>query len=847
MTGAYREDMLSKIQTIKDFAYDKANSLYAASITLSERLKRQFLILTCILLLLTILVSGHFVKSIRTPLKEMNGAVLRFQSGDRDARSLYQKENEFGVLSASINAMADTVQENAFVNQNAVCLAEVMLSEDDAKPFFASTLHALAEYTGSQVAAAYLLNDDRTAYELYASIGVGERAKQSFDAQSLEGEIGAAVFTQKTQHIKNIGDDTRFVFPTASGGYIPKELLVIPILSGHNVTAIIALASLHVYKQQALRLADSVLTTMSTRIEGILAQQKIMEFQMELKQQNLELEAQQRELTAQTAELTQQNVELEMQKKQLDEANRLKTNFLSNMSHELRTPLNSVIALTGVLSRRLADRIPKEDHSFLEIIERNGKNLLALINDILDISRIETGHEETEFSAFSVNPFLREVMDMMWPQAEQKGLGFTFDPLEPDLSISSDMDKCRHIIQNLLANAVKFTEKGSVDLSARLCGGNLEIAVADTGIGISQEHLPYIFDEFRQADSSLSRRYGGAGLGLAIAKRYALLLGGDIAVKSAPNEGSVFTVRLPLHTVQPATEDTARAEPGPRRQRVEAGSLQMDSFSGKEALLVEDNEVAVIQVKDLLQEMGIAVRVACGAEEALRLIEEKIPDAMILDLMMPGIDGFHLLEILRNAEPTAHTPVLVLTAKQISKEELGSLKRNSIHQLIRKGDVDRLQLKSAISGLFAGGTEQKAKMEQATPPAHKPAILVTEDDPDNMTTVKALLSERFTILEARDAKECLIQVKAHLPDLVLMDIGLSGMSGIDAFLEIRKDPSLSSIPVIALTASAMEHEKETILAYGFDGFIPKPIIQKTFDTVISEVLYGRKPVQNSCH
>ena len=839
--GAYREDLLDQIHVISMFALNKGDSLYAAANELMDKLTMQLIWLISALLLLTLLISYHLVKSIRKPLTQINEAVLRFHGGDVSSRSPYAKENEFGVLSSSINALADRVQDNTALNQNTVRLSQVMLSQDDARPFFRETLCTLAEMTGSQMAAVYLPGEDQVVFELYESLGTDENAKRTFRADSFEGEFGTALHTRRIQHIKTIPSDTRFVFNTINGQFIPREIIVMPILSGNAVIAVISLASLGAYSPQAFNLIDSILVTMSTRIEGVLAQHRIKQIQLELEQQNRELDAQRHELTAQTAELTQQNTELEMQKNQLNEASRLKTNFLSNMSHELRTPLNSVIALTGVLGRKLAGRIAQEEHKYLEVIERNGKNLLTLINDILDISRIEAGHEEVDNSPFHMRELITEVADLIRPQAEQKNIQLRVSLSDSPLLINSDADKCRHILQNLIGNAVKFTENGTVSVDAQQTQDRVEIHVSDTGIGIVPEQIPYIFDEFRQGDSSLSRRYGGAGLGLAIAKRFALLLGGDISVKSNLNMGSEFTLSLPLQFDVEKLESKKQISDTPEYDKPPVAQPAAVS-AGNTVLLVEDNDAAIIQIKDLVEEMGIEVMVACNADEALKLIGQKIPDAMILDLMMPGIDGFKLLEILRNAEPTAQTPVLILTAKHISKDELSYLKRNNIHQLIRKGDADRAKLQAAISGMFAHGAEQVKDTRRNVHPTGTPTVLVTEDNPDNMLTAKALLLDRFAVLEAVDGQECLKMTKTHVPDLILMDIALSGMSGIEAFQEIRNDPSLAHIPVIALTASAMEHEREAILAYGFDAFIPKPIIEKQFIAVINEVLYGKRPI-----
>lgn len=840
LLGSRRSNMLDSINKIDQFVRNKADSLYLSSIELHTKVNLQLILLIALILLLSLIISYILLRNIRKPLKEIDGAIQRFHHGDMEARSSYEHKNEFGELSTSFNAMAELIQSSTKLKEKIASLTDDMLSEEDAKKFFQTTLGALTLHTGSQMSAVYLLSDDRKTFEHFESIGMNDNGKRSFEADNFEGEFGVALFTRKLQHLETIPEDTRFVFHTTHGGFIPRAMITIPILSGNQVIAMISLASVNTFANQSIALINSVIVTMSARIEGILASRRIKEFTEVLEQQNRELDVHKSELSAQTVELIQQNTELEMQKKQLNEASRLKTNFLSNMSHELRTPLNSVIALSGVLNRRLANQIPEEEYSFLEIIERNGKNLLMLINDILDISRIEAGREEIEITKFNANSLIDEVVNMIQPQAKQKNIELLHGPSGSEVFIRSDADKCRHILQNIIGNAVKFTEKGKVVITAQQSENNLEIKVTDSGIGISEDHLQHIFDEFRQADSSTSRRFGGTGLGLAIAKKYSNLLGGTILVKSIPDKGSEFTLSLPLRYAADnrivEVERTTDSKPTIKQPLLKPTAISSDMT----ILLVEDNESAIIQMKDLMEGMGYRVLVAHDAGEAFGIIDQVIPDAMMLDLMMPGIDGFELLEILRNAEPTAHIPVLILTAKHITKDELSFLRRNNVHQLIQKGDVNRIELQNAIAKmLFPETVEEKKPQRKSQSIEGKPVVLVVEDNPDNMITVKALLVGQYTVIEAVNGSEGIEMAKRYVPDLVLMDIALPGIDGIEAFQAIRALPRLQHIPIIALTASAMTHDRETILSHGFDAFIAKPIIEKQFFEMISEVLYGK--------
>ena len=835
----HRDLMMAKIKIIDDFATKKGDTLFADSSTLKNTLGNQLITLIATLIWLSLFISYILLRNIRKPLAEITAAANRFHSGDMNSRSLYSLQNEFGVLSDSFNSMVERIQMNMDLDEKVVSLSGLMMSEEDAKKFFRSTLNALITHTGSQMAAVYLLSDDKKTYEHFESIGSDKYARQSFPSDGFEGEFGSVLASHHVQHIKSIPEDTRFVFHTVGGKFIPREIITIPIITNNEIIAIISLASVGRYSNQAIHLIDRILITLSARVEGILAYQKNIEFLKKLEYQNMELETQKTEVESQAAELTEQNTELEMQKNQLNEANRLKTTFLSNMSHELRTPLNSVIALSGVLNRRLFKKIPDEEYSYLEVIERNGKHLLSLINDILDISRIEAGKEEVEITNFDVSELISEVILMIKPQAQQKNIELIYLEADRNFSINSDVDKCRHILQNIIDNAVKFTQKGKVEVTINLIGKSLSLAVTDTGIGISENHLQHIFDEFRQADESTSRRFGGSGLGLAIAKKYTNLLGGTISVKSKPGKGSVFTLILPLNY---ATDATILEKPVSRfNNQIKTVPIKTVSNSAeKTILLVEDSEPAIIQIKDILEISGYQLLVARDGGEALGIISNTIPDAMILDLMMPGIDGFEVLRTLREAEQTAHIPVLILTAKHITKEELKFLTRNNVHQLIRKGDVGRNELLNAVAAMVYTEKDEIVKTKRDLQTIEgKPVVLAIEDNPDNMITVKALLANNYIVIEAVDGIEGIAMAEKHKPNLILMDIALPGIDGIEAFKAIRNNGELHNIPIIALTASAMTSDRETILSHGFDSYIAKPIDEHIFFKTIRNVLYGQ--------
>ena len=434
---------------------------------------------------------------------------------------------------------------------------------------------------------------------------------------------------------------------------------------------------------------------------------------------------------------------------------------------------------------------------------------------------------------------------MMSPLVREKGIALVNQVGSGLPPITSDEVKVRHIIQNLLANAVKFTERGSVAVSAHLQEdeGEVHIAVRDTGIGIAAEHLVHIFEEFRQADEGTSRKYGGTGLGLAISKKFARLLRGDIEVKSTVGQGSVFTLRLPS---SPDIKAEGTAVSKCRRDR-KAPADTAPAGNGECLLVVEDSEPAAIQLIDILSEQGYRVQVAQNGREALAKIGEYPPAAVILDLMMPEVDGFEVLRQIRSTEKTSSLPVLILTAKHVSKEELHFLTGNHIHQLIQKGDIGKDELLAAVAEMISPRetAEPTGSSSITAPGGDLPLVLVVEDNPDNLLTVRAVLEGFCRIETAENGLEALSQARRHSPDLILMDLALPLMDGFTALNEMRNDAALARIPVLAVTASAMIGDRENILARGFDGYISKPIEEMPFRRTLQQVLYARKTTDNT--
>ncbi len=833
------DQVLAAIKKIDLFALSKGDQFISKANQIKKTLDIQLVILVSGLLILTILIVVVLIRNILFPIVQLTNVTKSFADGKLEERCSYASSNELGALSSSFNEMATVIQDEFVFKDRSAQLNAILLEGLESNALLLKVLEPLMDLTNSQVGAIYLLNDQKSHFEHLESIGLDSSFKKSFSALDYEGEFGIVLANKEISHIRKIPADTQFSLTTVNGWIRPREILTIPLMDNMEVIAIISLSNVNEYHNLDLRLVTHMQSTLTAWMNEVIASRKIMKMSENLKIQNQELEVQKRELASQTGELFEQNTELEMQKRQLAESNQMKSSFLSNMSHELRTPLNSVIALSGVLNRRLADKIPIEEYSFLNVIERNGKQLLSLINDILDLSRIEAGFEELRINSFHVNELILEVVDLIEPQAIQKNIHLVYTPNSGLPVVHSDFEKCRHILQNIVANAIKFTEIGEVVILAEADAKMVHIEVRDTGIGIGKEFLSRIFEEFRQADSGNTRRYGGTGLGLSFAKRYAEFLGGSISVESETGIGSKFFIHFPVHsTVKPSPE---LGEIGSYVADKEDISQHVSQYKREEKtiLLVEDNEAILVQLKDMLALQGYQWMVARNGNEALALIANQIPDAMILDLMMPEIDGFEVLKTIREKEETSKIPVIILTAKYVSKEELAFLKHNHVHQLIQKGEINKVQFLNAVSRMMfpenGHGGQPLQTIRRNRTAAHPEAgatFLVIEDNPDNMLTIKALLQDFGEVVEALDGNKGIELALVHLPTLIFMDIALPGMNGTETLHALRKVPALENIPVIAVTASAMKGDKEQFLAEGFDEYIPKPIENEVFVQII---------------
>jgi signal transduction histidine kinase/CheY-like chemotaxis protein len=433
-------------------------------------------------------------------------------------------------------------------------------------------------------------------------------------------------------------------------------------------------------------------------------------------------------LTATTAELAALRAELEDKSRRSEEADRLKSLFIANMSHEIRTPLNSVLALSQLLRDGVAGPLTAEQRRYLEVIERNGQNLLRLIHDILDLSRIEAGHLEMDLQSLELGPQIAEVIAALGPLAMAKELDLIARVGGDVPRVRADADRLRQILTNLVGNAIKFTESGMVQVTAEARGAEVAIHVTDTGVGIPEADQAKIFQEFFQVDQTLARRQGGTGLGLAIASRLARLMGGQISVSSVVGSGSRFTLTLPRISAEEAAALAARPAAAGVGSRTPTAPFQVDEHQPRPSvLLVEDNEDNLFTLRQVLARLPIEIVTATSGRQAIARCRTAMPDLAILDVQMPGMSGLQATGAIRALPGGAALPIVALTAQAMKGDRERILAAGCDEYLSKPVQpkvlidvVTRLLARSAESRAEGGGPGRADNPSEGGDGAHPP-------------------------------------------------------------------------------------------------------------------------------
>ena len=763
-------------------------------------------------------------------------------------------------------------------------------------------LDFLSTYLDAQVGAVYIAEGDN--FRRFASHAMVPEQRDEV-LRPGDGLLGQAAAQDRPVHVRHVPEGYLPV-GSSTGRAQPAELLIAPASVDGKVYAVVELGFFHPVTPADRDLVDRVSESLAvavrasrdrTRLEDLLqetqrqseelqAQQEELRVNNEeleeqsrvLKESQAQLEAQQAELEQTNAQLSEQTTQLENQRDELEQsqaslneraaelerANQYKSEFLANMSHELRTPLNSALILAKLLADNKGGNLTAEQVKFAQTISSAGNDLLTLINDILDLSKIEAGQVEIVTESVSVARTVDSLASTLRPIAEEKGLAFITEvqPGTPE-RLETDAQRLGQILKNLLSNALKFTDRGQVSLTVRGdAEGHVVFAVQDTGIGIAPQQQGIIFEAFRQADGSTHRKYGGTGLGLSISRDLARLLGGDITVQSTPGQGSVFTLTLPAkggtsqplpqalpfapRTVGPAAEPqvtrsapsgiiqapvvTAPKPTAPQRPTA-AGLVEDDRDvlqpDTRHILVIEDDLRFAAILRDLVREMHFQCVVTNSAGEGLHAAQTLRPSAILLDVNLPDHSGLGVLDQLKRNPLTRHIPVHMMSVADYAQE---ALELGAIGYALKP--VKREQIIDALERL-------EAKFSQSL--KH---VLVVEDDPRQLDSIQQLLgSQDVSITGVATAAEALAKLQATTFDCMVMDLSLPDLSGYELLEKMADQESVSFPPVIVYTGRNLTRDEEQSLRRFSRSIIIKDV--RSPERLLDEVTLFLHQVESS--
>ncbi|GIO11838.1 histidine kinase [Cohnella xylanilytica] len=614
-----------------------------------------------------LMISGTLIRGIR----QVAAAIRTIAKEDRGpgARVELKSRDEMRELAEATNELLAKIEKDHLAKERIAEVATLLQGQQDLEFVARSFLDRTARIFGIPYAVLYRLvsSDQLERIASYAADGE-EIGRRSFRLG--EGLVGQCAREHRLLVVSDL-PDSYVAVRSGIGQASPRELVVVPLLSEGQVVGVLEIGAFRPFEPDDLRMLETLAGIVGVSMQSVARQNEIQQLYIEAQAANEELQVQSEELNAQSLELLGMNDELKR-------ISSFKSEFLANMSHELRTPLNSMLILSQMLAENRDNRLSEEDVQYIRTIHSAGSDLLSLINDILDLSKVEAGKLEVAFGPVVLQDVRQAVEDEFNGVAASKRLEFrvAVEDGVPEW-FETDGFRLQQIIRNLLSNAFKFTEAGSVSLTIgkRISDvwktEELAFSVKDTGIGIPKEKFEYIFESFTQADGGTARKFGGTGLGLKISRQLAELLGGRIEVRSEPGEGSEFTLFVPVRFRLSAVRDIAAAgsgASGAARTTALPDREATARLQGKKALLVDDDARNVFALSNLLESFKMEIAVAHDGLECLERLKTEGCDLILMDVMMPDMDGLETIREIRQTLGLA-VPILAVTAKAMKEDK----------------------------------------------------------------------------------------------------------------------------------------------------------------------------------
>jgi len=754
ITDQLRTQFDSFLTTEKKLTTERINQLNEHTNNLKLILYVLIILVTAFTIAIAVILSNSIVKTIKQVVTTIKGITDSNSNVDLTARIKVNTRDESRELAEAMNELLSSLEKHNWVQKGLADISNLYQGITDINELTQLFINKLAPLLQASYGVVYLRREQGGEIDFVKVAGYAitddDIVKTRFRLG--EGIIGQAALDKRIFLIDQIPDN-HFKITTGLGTSNPSNLLIAPILFENRVEAVVEFAALQPFDSQHLTLLDLLQDKFGSSISSVAGRMEVERLLAESQVLTEELQAQSEELQAQSEELQMQQEQLRLSNEYLEEqkeyaeqramelkkakdeledyslklqmSSQYKTDFLANMSHELRTPLNSILILSQMLMENNGDLDADEVAEYARVVNTSGADLLRLIDDILDLSKIEAGKIEIVTDEVNVTELPQTMRNMFNPVAAKKNLQFEIitNPNVPPV-LSTDGQRLQQILKNLLSNAFKFTEQGGVTLQIELAPPEkagqllnrqtaepvLAISVTDTGIGIPQDKQQIIFGAFQQVDGTTNRQYGGTGLGLSICREFTRLLGGSLEVQSEPEKGSTFTLYIPSRLdvedslpldAQLALEEAAAAsevieEPAwmseePKDGQAEEEYSDKQLFRGKKVLLVEDDGRNVFALVTALERKGVTVNVAQNGKQALDMLQNRSDyDLVFMDIMMPVMGGYEAMKIIREDLGMHHLPIIALTAKAMKGERDKCMEAGASDYIMKPLNIDQL-------------------------------------------------------------------------------------------------------------------------------------------------------------